>query len=67
VLTGDEWDRASRLIPPIVLDRVTEDMLVVREETFGPVIPLMPFRTEDEVVRRGERLRVRAHGERLDA
>jgi aldehyde dehydrogenase (NAD+) len=52
VLTGDEWDRASRLIPPIVLDRVTDDMLVAREETFGPVIPLMPFRTEDEVVRR---------------
>ncbi len=52
VLTGDEWDRASRLVPPIVLDRVTDDMLVAREETFGPVIPLMPFRTEDEVIRR---------------
>ena len=52
ILTGDEWDRASRLIPPIVLDRVTDDMLVAREETFGPVIPLMPFRTEEEVVRR---------------
>jgi aldehyde dehydrogenase (NAD+) len=52
VLTGEEWNGTSRLIPPIVLDAVTEDMLVVREETFGPLIPLLPFRTEEEVVRR---------------
>jgi aldehyde dehydrogenase (NAD+) len=52
VLTGDEWDRTSRLIPPIVLDRVTDEMLVAREETFGPVVPLMSFRTEEEAIRR---------------
>jgi delta 1-pyrroline-5-carboxylate dehydrogenase len=27
-------------------------MLVAREETFGPVIPLMSFRTEEEAIRR---------------
>lgn len=52
VLTGEDWNGTSRLIPPIVLDQVTEDMLVAREETFGPMIPLLPFRTEDEVIRR---------------
>jgi succinate-semialdehyde dehydrogenase / glutarate-semialdehyde dehydrogenase len=34
-----------------VLANVTPEMLVSREETFGPVAPLIRFRTEDEVIR----------------
>ncbi len=48
---GREWDGVSRLVPPVVVDGVTPDMLLAREETFGPVIPLIPFDGEDEVVR----------------
>jgi acyl-CoA reductase-like NAD-dependent aldehyde dehydrogenase len=33
-----------------VLDRVTEDMDVAREETFGPVIPITTIRGEDEAL-----------------
>jgi len=51
-LTGAEWDGQSRLIPPMVVDRVGDDMAIAREETFGPLIPLLPFEREDEVVRR---------------
>ena len=51
VLTGAEWDGQSRLIPPMVIDRVAPDMRIAREETFGPLIPLIPFDTEDEAVR----------------
>ncbi|HYO64339.1 MAG TPA: aldehyde dehydrogenase family protein [Pyrinomonadaceae bacterium] len=36
---------------PTVLDRVDHSMSVMREETFGPVLPLMTFKTEDEAVR----------------
>jgi aldehyde dehydrogenase (NAD+) len=50
-LTGSEWDGRSKLIPPIVLDGVTDDMLLAKEETFGPVIPLLRFSTEDEAIR----------------
>jgi aldehyde dehydrogenase (NAD+) len=50
-LTGGEWDGQSRLIPPMVVDEMREDMLLAREETFGPLLPLFRFRTEDEVVR----------------
>jgi aldehyde dehydrogenase (NAD+) len=50
-LTGADWDGQSRLIPPMVVDRVRDDMRLVREETFGPLIPLIPFDGEDEVVR----------------
>lgn len=52
LLTGAEWDGVSALIPPIVLEGVTDDMLVMREETFGPVLPIVRFHTEEEVVRR---------------
>ena len=32
-----------------VLTGVTPDMVIYREETFGPVAPVIPFDTEDEV------------------
>jgi succinate-semialdehyde dehydrogenase / glutarate-semialdehyde dehydrogenase len=35
---------------PTVLVNATAEMLVAREETFGPVAPLIPFDSEDEVV-----------------
>ena len=36
---------------PVVLTGLTEDMLVVREEVFGPIAPLIAARSEDEMVR----------------
>jgi succinate-semialdehyde dehydrogenase/glutarate-semialdehyde dehydrogenase len=36
---------------PTVLTGVTSDMLIMREETFGPVAPLMRFETEAEVIK----------------
>jgi succinate-semialdehyde dehydrogenase/glutarate-semialdehyde dehydrogenase len=36
---------------PTVLTGVTPDMRVMREETFGPVAPLVPFDTLDEGIR----------------
>jgi succinate-semialdehyde dehydrogenase/glutarate-semialdehyde dehydrogenase len=35
---------------PTVLTGVTQEMLITREETFGPVAPLIPFDTESEVI-----------------
>jgi succinate-semialdehyde dehydrogenase / glutarate-semialdehyde dehydrogenase len=36
---------------PTVLTGVTHEMKIMRDETFGPVMPVMKFRTEDEAVR----------------
>jgi acyl-CoA reductase-like NAD-dependent aldehyde dehydrogenase len=35
---------------PTVLDRVTEDMLIARDETFGPVVPITTIGGVDEAI-----------------
>ena len=35
---------------PTVLTDVTTDMMITKEETFGPVAPLYRFKTEDEAI-----------------
>ncbi|MGS0743134.1 NAD-dependent succinate-semialdehyde dehydrogenase, partial [Glaciimonas sp. GG7] len=35
---------------PTILADVTSDMIVAREETFGPMAPLFRFKTDDEVI-----------------
>lgn len=52
LLTGSEWDGVDKMIPPLLLDNVTDDMLIAHEETFGPVIPLLSFSDEAQVVSR---------------
>ncbi|MGY4157889.1 aspartate-semialdehyde dehydrogenase [Bradyrhizobium sp. USDA 4461] len=39
-------------VPPTLLSDVAEDMLIAREETFGPVAAVLRFGTEEEVVAR---------------
>ena len=36
---------------PTVLADVSHEMRIMREETFGPVLPIMPFDNDDEAVR----------------
>jgi succinate-semialdehyde dehydrogenase/glutarate-semialdehyde dehydrogenase len=42
----------GRYFAPTVLSGVTDDMLVCREETFGPVAPVIRFDTEAEAIAR---------------
>jgi acyl-CoA reductase-like NAD-dependent aldehyde dehydrogenase len=41
---------AGRFLAPTVLTGVDQSMEIMREETFGPVLPVMPFDGEDEAV-----------------
>ncbi len=43
--------RKGALYSPTVLDRVDPQMRVVRDETFGPVSPIITFETIDEAIR----------------
>jgi succinate-semialdehyde dehydrogenase / glutarate-semialdehyde dehydrogenase len=35
---------------PTILTNVSHDMKVMSEETFGPILPIMPFKTEEEAI-----------------
>lgn len=48
LLVGNQRDGA--LYSPTVLDRVTPDMTVAREETFGPVSPIIRFADIEEAI-----------------
>jgi succinate-semialdehyde dehydrogenase/glutarate-semialdehyde dehydrogenase len=36
---------------PTILSNVTNDMLITYEETFGPVAPIIPFESDEEVIK----------------
>ena len=42
--------RGGNFYEPTILANVTQDMMVAREETFGPVAPLFKFKTEADVI-----------------
>ena len=50
VTGGKRHSLGGTFFEPTVLVRVTPQMKVAREETFGPVAPLFPFQTEGEAV-----------------
>jgi acyl-CoA reductase-like NAD-dependent aldehyde dehydrogenase len=53
VLTGGSrlLQLGSNFYAPTVLADVTHTMRIMREETFGPVLPVMPFDTDEEAIR----------------
>jgi aldehyde dehydrogenase (NAD+) len=51
-LLGGDKDPSGTgyFVPLTILDNPPEDARIVAEEQFGPVMPLMKFKTEDEVI-----------------
>ncbi|EIT84770.1 aldehyde dehydrogenase [Fictibacillus macauensis ZFHKF-1] len=48
----ESWhENDSFRLEPVLLTNVTEDMKIMSEETFGPVLCVVPFSSEDEAVR----------------
>ena len=52
-LTGGDRvaNSAALFFAPTVLTNVNHEMDVMRDETFGPVLPIMTFKTDEEAVR----------------
>ena len=52
VCGGANSQLGGNFVSPTVLADVTDDMLIAREETFGPVAAILPFDDEAEVIAR---------------
>ena len=48
---GKRHALGGNFFEPTLLSGVTPDMKIANEETFGPVAPLFPFKTVDDVLR----------------
>lgn len=46
-----ESSRKGFFFQPTILSNVTPEMMVARDETFGPLAPIFPFDSEEEVIR----------------
>jgi aldehyde dehydrogenase (NAD+) len=55
VCGGDRVGDRGYFIQPTVFADVQDDMKISREEIFGPVMSIIPFKTADEVVTRANR------------
>ncbi len=49
---GQRIDRPGAWIEPTIFADVTDDMTIAREEIFGPVLSVLDFEDEDEVIAR---------------
>jgi aldehyde dehydrogenase (NAD+) len=58
VAFGGESDAATRYVAPTVLVDVPPDAEVMREEIFGPVLPVLTYQTLEDAV---EQIRARPH------
>ncbi|ASK61103.1 succinate-semialdehyde dehydrogenase (NADP(+)) [Virgibacillus phasianinus] len=54
VTGGCKWngDLAGYFYQPTILSDITDDMVIMNEETFGPVIPIQSFTDEDTVIQK---------------
>ena len=50
ILGGDKSQLGPCFVEPTILGEVTEDMKVFKEEIFGPVAPILKFKTENEAI-----------------
>lgn len=50
VAVGGELEEVDRTIHPTLLTDVTPDMLIMQEEVFGPVIPVMTYKDLDDAL-----------------
>ena len=48
---GKRMDRPGQFFEPALLTEITPEMLIYREETFGPVLPILKVRSDEEAIR----------------
>jgi succinate-semialdehyde dehydrogenase/glutarate-semialdehyde dehydrogenase len=56
VLGGDPMGGKGFFFPPTVITGLKDDSMLMTQEPFGPIAPVVPFTDEDEVIRRANSL-----------
>ncbi|KAF3394015.1 Aldehyde dehydrogenase family 1 member A3 [Penicillium rolfsii] len=52
IVAGQNQSANGLFIEPTIVDNPPDDSRIVKEEQFGPIIPLMSWKDEEEVIRR---------------
>lgn len=50
IITGGVYDTGTRYFAPTILDDVTNDMKVMEEEIFGPILPVIGYQSKEEAI-----------------
>ena len=50
VVCGGTWDEKTRRIAPTILANCSLDMAIMKEEIFGPVLPVIAWTTREELL-----------------
>ncbi len=48
IIYGGKYDEATLFIEPTILDNINIDSAIMKEEIFGPVLPILSFNTMEE-------------------
>jgi aldehyde dehydrogenase (NAD+) len=49
---GQRFGKKGFFVEPTIFDNVKDDMAIAKDEIFGPVVSVLPFKAVDEVIRR---------------
>ncbi len=50
VIFGGELNPETNFISPTVLSQCTMDMAIMQEEIFGPILPVLTYRSDEEII-----------------
>lgn len=56
VLGGEPLNRKGNFFPPTVITGLPDDAMLMTEEPFGPIAPVVPFSDTEEVIRKANSL-----------
>jgi succinate-semialdehyde dehydrogenase/glutarate-semialdehyde dehydrogenase len=62
MLGGNRTDPASNVLQPTVLTEVDPESSILREETFGPVLPIVRVKDAEDAIRRANEVRLGLSG-----
>jgi len=50
IITGGQYNKATRYFAPTIVDGIGFDHPVMREEIFGPILPVLTYKSLDEAI-----------------